>query len=207
MRDDERAAYFEALNPEMHQRLLHIREIVRTFAPQLEETFGYQMPAFRSQTVVLYYAAFKKHIGLFPGKAAVEFIRKTAPQWVSGKATIQIPHSSEIPDELIRNLITFRLEAARNEVKAGGTFSYRMEARDGSMGFDFSGKFIAVEQLKHLSILLDDNRTLDVWFEEQIGGVSVTEEFEAENMNPVELQQQGWQAILDGYKNYCQSVS
>jgi uncharacterized protein YdhG (YjbR/CyaY superfamily) len=110
MRDDERAAYFEALNPEMRQRLLHIREIVRTFAPQLEETSGYQMPAFRSQTVVLYYAVFKKHIGLFPGKAAVEFIRKTSPHWVSGKATIQIPHSSEIPDELIRNLITFRLE-------------------------------------------------------------------------------------------------
>ena len=110
MRDDERAAYFEALNPEMRERLLHVREIVRTFAPQLEETFGYQMPAFRSFTVVLYYAVFKRHIGIFPGKAAVEFIRKTTPQWVSGKATIQIPHSSEIPDELIRNLITFRLE-------------------------------------------------------------------------------------------------
>jgi uncharacterized protein YndB with AHSA1/START domain len=97
--------------------------------------------------------------------------------------------------------------AARNEVKAGGTFSYRMEARDGSMGFDFSGKFIAVEPLKHLSILLDDNRTLEVWFEEQIGGVNVTEEFEAEQENEPELQRMGWQAILDGYKIYCQSVS
>ena len=96
---------------------------------------------------------------------------------------------------------------ARNEVRAGGTFSYRMEARDGSMGFDFSGKFIAVEPLKHLSILLDDNRTLEVWFEEQIGGVRVTEEFEAEQENEPELQRMGWQAILDGYKIYCQSVS
>jgi len=97
--------------------------------------------------------------------------------------------------------------AARNELKAGGTFSYRMEARVGSMGFDFSGKFIAVEPLKHLSILLDDNRTLEVWFEEQIGGVRVTEEFEAEQENEPELQRMGWQAILDGYKIYCQSVS
>jgi uncharacterized protein YndB with AHSA1/START domain len=97
--------------------------------------------------------------------------------------------------------------AARNELKAGGTFSYRMDARDGSMGFDFSGKFIAVEPLKHLSILLDDNRTLEVWFEEQIGGVRVTEEFEAEQENEPELQRMGWQAILDGYKIYCQSVS
>ena len=97
--------------------------------------------------------------------------------------------------------------AARNEVKSGGTFSYRMEARDGSMGFDFSGQFIAVEPLKHLSILLDDNRTLEVWFVEQIGGVRVTEEFEAEQKNEPELQRMGWQAILDGYKIYCQSVS
>ena len=97
--------------------------------------------------------------------------------------------------------------AARNELKAGGTFSYRMDARDGSMGFDFSGQFIAVEPLKHLSILLDDNRTLEVWFEEQIGGVRVTEEFEAEQENEPELQRMGWQAILDGYKIYCQSVS
>ena len=115
MRDEERIAYFEALIPEMRKRLLHIREIARTFAPQLEDTFGYQMPAFRSQTVVLYYAVFKKHIGLFPGKAALEFIRKTTPQWVSGKATIQIPHSSEIPDELIRNLIIFRLEEEKQK--------------------------------------------------------------------------------------------
>lgn len=97
--------------------------------------------------------------------------------------------------------------AARNELKAGGTFSYRMEARDGSMGFDFSGKFIAVEPLKHLSILLDDKRSLEVWFEAQADGVRVTEEFEAEQENEPELQRMGWQAILDGYKIYCQSVS
>ena len=97
--------------------------------------------------------------------------------------------------------------AARNEVKSGGTFSYRMEARDGSMGFDFSGKFIAVEPLKHLSILLDDNRTLEVWFEEQIGGVRVTEEFEAEQENEPELQRMGWQAILDAFKRYCEGMA
>ena len=97
--------------------------------------------------------------------------------------------------------------AARNELKAGGTFSYRMDARDGSMGFDFSGQFIAVEPLKHLSILLDDNRTLEVWFEEQIGGVRVTEEFEAEQKNEPELQRMGWQAILDAYKRYCEGIA
>ena len=97
--------------------------------------------------------------------------------------------------------------AARNELKAGGTFSYRMEARVGSMGFDFSGKFIAVEPLKHLSILLDDNRTLEVWFEEQIGGVRVTEELEAEQENEPELQRLGWQAILDAYKRYCEGMA
>ncbi|MFN5370703.1 MAG: SRPBCC domain-containing protein [Bacteroidia bacterium] len=97
--------------------------------------------------------------------------------------------------------------AARNELKAGGTFSYRMEARDGSMGFDFSGKFIAVEPLKHLSILLDDKRSLEVWFEAQADGVRITEEFEAEQENEPELQRMGWQAILDAYARYCENYS
>jgi uncharacterized protein YndB with AHSA1/START domain len=96
--------------------------------------------------------------------------------------------------------------AARNELKAGGTFSYRMEARDGSMGFDFSGQFIAVEPLKHLSILLDDKRTLEVWFEEKNDVIWVTEEFEAELENEPELQRSGWQAILDAYKRYCDAI-
>ena len=96
--------------------------------------------------------------------------------------------------------------SAHSDLKAGGSFSYRMEARDGSMGFDFSGKFNEVDFQRHILILLDDNRSLEVWFEPVDGGIRVTEEFEAENMNPVELQQQGWQAILNAYKNYCQSL-
>ena len=96
--------------------------------------------------------------------------------------------------------------SARSDLKAGGSFSYRMEARDGSMGFDFSGKFNEVDFQRHILILLDDNRSLEVWFEAVDGGIRVTEEFEAENMNPPELQQQGWQAIMNAYKNYCQSV-
>ena len=97
--------------------------------------------------------------------------------------------------------------SAHSDLKAGGSFSYRMEARDGSMGFDFSGKFNEVDFQRHILILLDDKRSLEVWFEAVDGGIRLTEEFEAENMNPVELQQQGWQAILNAYKNYCQSVS
>ena len=97
--------------------------------------------------------------------------------------------------------------SAHSDLKAGGSFSYRMEARDGSMGFDFSGKFLEVNPHTHIRIELDDQRSLEVWFEPVDGGIRVTEEFEAENMNPVELQQQGWQAILNAYKNYCQSVS
>ena len=75
------------------------------------------------------------------------------------------------------------------------------------MGFDFSGKFLEVNPHSQIRMELDDQRSLEVWFEAVDGGIRVTEEFEAENMNPVELQQQGWQAILNAYKNYCQSVS
>lgn len=97
--------------------------------------------------------------------------------------------------------------AAHADLKPGGSFSYRMEARDGSMGFDFSGKFLEVNPQKHIRIELDDQRSLEVWFEPVDGGIRVTEEFEAETMNLPELQQQGWQSILNAYKNYCQSVN
>jgi len=97
--------------------------------------------------------------------------------------------------------------SAQSDLKAGGSFSYRMEARDGSMGFDFSGKFLEVNPKSHIRIELDDQRSLEVWFEPVDGGIRVTEEFEAETMNPPELQQQGWQAILNAFKNYCQSMS
>jgi uncharacterized protein YdhG (YjbR/CyaY superfamily) len=109
MHEDKREAYFADLSPELRERILLVRSLIQTCAPQLEETFGYGMPAFKATKTLVYYAVFKNHIGLFPGKAAVEWIRNSWPHFVKGKATIQIQHTEAIPEDLISALVHFRL--------------------------------------------------------------------------------------------------
>ncbi len=94
---------------------------------------------------------------------------------------------------------------AENDLRVGGKFLSRMEARDGSMGFDFSGMYEKVEPLKNLVYVLDDGRKVEVSFTENGGITEVTESFEAEEINAIELQQQGWQSILDNFRKYAES--
>jgi len=92
-----------------------------------------------------------------------------------------------------------------NDLRVGGSFSYRMEARDGSDGFDFGGVYKIVTK-EHIQYLMDDGRYVDVNFHEYDSHTHITVEFDAENTYPAEFQQQGWQAILDNFKKYCDSL-
>ncbi|MBN2806580.1 MAG: SRPBCC domain-containing protein [Prolixibacteraceae bacterium] len=94
---------------------------------------------------------------------------------------------------------------AVNELHENGKFNYRMEARDGSFGFDFSGSYREVVPHQKISYALDDQRTAEVLFIERGDQTLVKVAFEAEMQNSVELQQQGWQAILNNFKNYVEN--
>ena len=94
---------------------------------------------------------------------------------------------------------------AENNLRPGGKFNYRMEAKDGSMGFDFSGTYTAIKENKNLEYRLDDGRNVQVHFSAVDGGTFVMENFEAENTNPAEMQKNGWQAILDNFKKYVEA--
>jgi uncharacterized protein YndB with AHSA1/START domain len=96
--------------------------------------------------------------------------------------------------------------AAESDLREGGKFSYRMEAKDNSFGFDFKGEFIEVKPFGNLAFKLDDERRVWVNFEQQGDEVDVREEFEAEGDNPLELQRQGWKAILDNFKLYAEDL-
>lgn len=100
---------------------------------------------------------------------------------------------------------TWEAPEAENDVKAGGRFRTRMRAKDGSAQFDFTGKYTAVEDGKSFTYRMDDGRFADVTFEAVDGGTRVTESFEPEGSNTLELQQGGWQAIMDNYKKYAES--
>ncbi len=93
---------------------------------------------------------------------------------------------------------------AENDLKVGGKFSSRMEAKDGSMGFDFGGTYSKIETQKLLAYSLDDGRKVTIDFKNKENKVEITEVFEPENQNSVDRQKQGWQAILDNFKQYAE---
>lgn len=93
---------------------------------------------------------------------------------------------------------------AENDLKSGGAFLYRMEASDGSEGFDFSGRYSDVIPEKTIAYTLDDGRNVHLSFSETSGGTLVTESFETEDENSAELQRTGWQAILDNFRKYVE---
>lgn len=93
--------------------------------------------------------------------------------------------------------------SATNNLKVGGKFSWRMEAKDGSMGFDYSGKYLKVEELVLIQKQLDDGRKVVITIEQNGSMVEVIETFQPDEMDP-ELQKQGWQAILDNFRAYVE---
>jgi uncharacterized protein YndB with AHSA1/START domain len=93
---------------------------------------------------------------------------------------------------------------ADNDPRPGGRFLYRMEARDGSFGFDFRGRYDIVEANSYIEYTLDDGRKVKITFQKEGNETSITEEFEAESVNTVELQRQGWQAILNNFRDYAE---
>jgi uncharacterized protein YndB with AHSA1/START domain len=93
---------------------------------------------------------------------------------------------------------------AENDLQVGGKFLSRMEAKDGSFGFDFEGIYDSIITNEKISYTLLDDRKVTISFLPTENGVQVTETFEAETMNTLELQKMGWQAILNNFKNYVE---
>ncbi|ERF85794.1 SRPBCC family protein [Bradyrhizobium viridifuturi] len=94
--------------------------------------------------------------------------------------------------------------AATVDLRAGGAFSSRMEAKDGSMGFDFAGTYTRVEAPRLLEYSFGD-RTAQVAFTPEAGSVKVEVSFDSEDTHSVEQQRGGWQAILDNFKRYVEA--
>jgi uncharacterized protein YndB with AHSA1/START domain len=94
---------------------------------------------------------------------------------------------------------------ASNDLRKDGKFSYRMEARDGSMGFDFEGVYNNVIVNKQIDYTIGDGRKVKITFESDGKTTDVIETFEAENTHPIEMQRNGWQSIMDNFKKFSES--
>ena len=94
---------------------------------------------------------------------------------------------------------------AENDLKVGGKFLSRMEAKDGSFGFDFTGTYDEVNPFECITYTMDDGRKAKTNFTQKEGYTEVITVFDAETQNSIEVQKGGWQAILDNFKKYVEN--
>ena len=93
---------------------------------------------------------------------------------------------------------------AENDLRPGGKFMTRMEAKDGSFGFDFGGVYDMVKPNELIEYTLEDGRVVTIHFSSLGDETRVVEMFDAENENPVDMQKGGWQSILNNFKKYTE---
>jgi uncharacterized protein YndB with AHSA1/START domain len=125
-------------------------------------------------------------------QAPVQIVWKN---WTSPQAIVQWNYASE----------DWHTPHAENDLRVGGTFRSRMEAKDGSFGFDFEGIYDAVRENEYIEYHLADGRKIKVSFFAEGASTRVTETFDTETENPVEMQRQGWQAILDNFRKFTEA--
>jgi len=94
--------------------------------------------------------------------------------------------------------------SAENDLRVGGSLKSTMAAKDGSFAFLFEGFYDEVIANRYIKYHLADSRVVEITLTQQNNEVLVTETFDSENENPIEMQQQGWQAILNNFKNYVE---
>lgn len=95
--------------------------------------------------------------------------------------------------------------AAENDLRENGKFSYRMEAKDGSMGFEFNGTYDRVIPYKTIEYTIEDDRKVTVNFRQEGDKTDVEEIFEAEDTHSIEMQRDGWQALLENFRTYTEN--
>jgi len=92
------------------------------------------------------------------------------------------------------------------DLREGGSFRSRMEAKDGSFGFDFGGTYTLVEPEREIRYTMPDGREVETTFTAEGDGVRIRTVFDAEGQNPVEMQRDGWQAILDSFVKHVEQL-
>lgn len=102
--------YISEADEKAKEMLRSLRQIISEAAPGTTECISYGMPAFRLRRVVVYFAAFKNHVSLFPGASGVATFAEELKQWKWSKGTIQFPFDQPLPIELIKRIVAFRLK-------------------------------------------------------------------------------------------------
>ncbi|MBS1914940.1 MAG: DUF1801 domain-containing protein [Bacteroidetes bacterium] len=109
--------YISSFPEEVHDILQHVRDVIKETARGSEELISYNMPAFRLNGLLVWYAGNKNHIGLYPKPSAIKFFEKELAGYKTSKGAIQFPLDKKMPDALIKKIIKFRMKENAEGVK------------------------------------------------------------------------------------------
>jgi uncharacterized protein YdhG (YjbR/CyaY superfamily) len=102
--------YISLFPPEVKVLLKQLRKIIRTTAPDAEEVLSYQMPAYKYNGMLIYFAAHKNHIGLYPFKTAITAFQKELTKYEGAKGTVRFPFDKPLPEQLVTQIVKFRVK-------------------------------------------------------------------------------------------------
>jgi uncharacterized protein YdhG (YjbR/CyaY superfamily) len=104
-----------AVFPKNVQSILEeLRQAIREAAPEAKETISYQMPAFKLNGILVYFAAFKNHIGFYPTSSGIEAFKEKLSPYETSKGTVRFPINEPIPFDLIKEMVRFRVKENLN---------------------------------------------------------------------------------------------
>jgi len=109
--------YIEAFPSDVRQRLNMIRNLIRKLAPDAVEKISYQIPTFYLYGNLVHFAAYAKHIGLYPAPSGIEEFKEDLAPYKHAKGSVQFPHTEPLPIELITKIVKFRIEENRSRNK------------------------------------------------------------------------------------------
>jgi uncharacterized protein YdhG (YjbR/CyaY superfamily) len=110
--------YISQFPPAIREKLRTIRKVIKEAAPEAEEKISYQMPTFALHGNLVYFAAFKDHIGFYPLPGGIDEFKRELSEYAVGKGSIRFPLDKPLPIELIARIVKFRV--AENIKKAEG---------------------------------------------------------------------------------------
>jgi len=108
--------YISTCEPGVQEILHQLRKTVKNAAPEATEGISYMMPVYKQNGVLVYFGAFKSHIGFFPGPSGIETFKDRLTEYKTSKGTIQFPLNKEIPFDLVHDIVSFKVE--ENRLKA-----------------------------------------------------------------------------------------
>ena len=108
--------YIQQFPNDIQEKLTELRNVILNAAPEATEKISYKMPAFHWKENLIYFAAYKNHIGIYPTSKPIIHFKEELKNYKSSKGAFQIPLNQEIPKDLIEKIVSFRIESVRHKL-------------------------------------------------------------------------------------------